>query len=54
MEPILSAKQESPFYRSLGIEIERTNIVPYRYANAFEVSYAPLTTAGVKAQLGCL
>ena len=41
-----------PFYRSLGIEIERTNIVPYRYANAFEVSYAPLTTAGVEAQLG--
>ena len=41
-----------PFYRNLGIEIERTNIVPYRYANAFEVSYAPLTTAGVEAQLG--
>lgn len=41
-----------PFYRSLGIEIERTNIVPYRYANAFEVSYASLTTAGVEAQLG--
>ena len=41
-----------PFYRNLGIEVERTNIVPYRYANAFEVSYAPLTTAGVEAQLG--
>ena len=41
-----------PFYRNLGIEIERNNIVPYRYANAFEVSYAPLTTAGVEAQLG--
>ena len=41
-----------PFYRSLGIEIDRTNIVPYRYANAFEVSYSPLTTAGVEAQLG--
>ena len=41
-----------PLYRSLGIEIDRTNIVSYRYANAFEVSYTPLTTAGVEAQLG--
>ena len=38
-------------YRNLGIDIDRTNIIPYRYANAFEVSYASLTTAGVEAHL---
>ena len=38
-------------YRNLGIDIDRTNIIPYRYANAFEVSYTSLTTAGVEAQL---
>lgn len=41
-----------PLFRNLGIEIDRTNILPYRYANAFEVSYASITTAGVAAQLG--
>ena len=52
MEFILSAKQKPPLFRNLGIEIDRTNILPYRYANAFEVSYASITTAGVAVQLG--
>ena len=44
--------KNQPLFRNLGIEIDRTNILPYRYANAFEVSYASITTAGVAVQLG--
>ena len=54
MEPILSAKQNHALYRNLGLDIDRTNIIPYRYANAFEVSCTSLTTAGVQAPLWLL
>lgn len=40
-----------PIYRSLGRDIDRTNIIAYRYDNAFEVFYANMANMGVEAQL---
>ena len=49
---ILYAKiDRHPLYRSLGIDIDRANIIPYRYNNAFEVTYTNLTQTGVEARL---
>ncbi len=44
--------EKQPLYQSFGIDIDRLNIVPYRYANAFEVVYANMQKMGVEAQLG--
>ena len=44
--------ENQPLYQNLGIDIDRLNIVSYRYANAFEVIYANLHKTGVEAQLG--
>ena len=44
--------EKQPLYQNLGIDIDRLNIVSYRYANAFEVIYANLHKTGVEAQLG--
>ena len=44
--------ENQPLYQNLGINIDRLNIVSYRYANAFEVIYANLHKTGVEAQLG--
>lgn len=42
---------QHPLYRNLGRAIDRTNIVPYRYGNAFETQYASIASQGVEAQL---
>ena len=47
-----SKNEKQPMFQNLGIDIDRLNIVPYRYANAFEVVYADLQKTGVEAQLG--
>ena len=44
--------EKQPLYQNLGIDIDRLNIVPYRYNNAFEVVYANLHKTGIEAQLG--
>ena len=44
--------EKQPLYQNLGIDMDRLNIVPYRYANAFEVVYANLHKMGVEVQLG--
>ena len=44
--------EKQALYQNLGIDIDRLNIVPYRYNNAFEVVYANLHKTGVEAQLG--
>ena len=44
--------EKQPLYQNLGIDIDRLNVVSYRYANAFEVLYANLHKTGVEAQLG--
>lgn len=44
--------EKQALYRNLGIDIDRQNIIPYRYANAFEVVYTNLHKLGVEAQLG--
>ncbi|MGB1449648.1 MAG: hypothetical protein ACPG8F_07395 [Flavobacteriaceae bacterium] len=43
--------ENQALYQNLGIEIDRTNVVPYRYANAFEVVYTDLQKMGVETQL---
>lgn len=40
-----------PLYQSLGLDVDRSNIIGYRYDNAFEVMYANLTQAGLEARL---
>ena len=44
--------EKQALYQNLGIDVDRLNVVPYRYANAFEVVYANLHKMGVEAQLG--
>jgi hypothetical protein len=44
--------EKQVLYQNLGIDIDRQNIIPYRYANAFEVVYANLHKVGVEAQFG--
>ena len=42
---------QHPLFRTLGRDIDRTNIIPYRYGNAFETTYASIASQGVEAQL---
>ena len=44
--------EKQALYQNLGIDVDRLNVVPYRYANAFEVVYANLHKMGVEVQLG--
>ncbi|MEL0301404.1 MAG: hypothetical protein VW976_05915, partial [Flavobacteriaceae bacterium] len=44
--------EKQALYQNVGIDIDRQNIIPYRYANSFEVVYANLHKVGVEAQLG--
>lgn len=43
--------KQQPIYRNFGYELDRINVVPYRYGNAFETIYASINSAGVEAQL---
>ena len=43
--------EQLPLYRNFGYELDRVNIVPYRYGNAFETVYAAINSTGVEAQL---
>ncbi len=51
VEPLLCTSRKSSLVQNLGIEIDRTNVVPYRYANAFEIVYTDLQKMGVATQL---
>ena len=44
--------EKQALYQNVGIDIDRQNIIPYRYANSYEVVYANLHKVGVEAQLG--
>lgn len=43
--------ENQALFQNLGIAIDRTNVVPYRYANAFEIVYTDLQKMGVATQL---
>ena len=38
--------EKQALYQNVGIDIDRQNIIPYRYANSFEVVYANLHKVG--------
>lgn len=42
---------QHPIMQNLGADIDRSNVVAFRYGNAFESIYTDLTKSGVEAQL---
>ena len=48
---LMEKNDQQPLFRSLAKQLDRANVIGYRYANAYEVIYGSLTKTGVQAKL---